>query len=525
MDLNKDKKYLLKISDPNEKRVANLLLDMGLTFVGSNIEVLNAERRSIGEIDLLFQFEDTLFLIEVSVAKSNKNQKKLFFFHKWMDSQNVNIMRKQCGLAGQKVIRIYFDLGSKRSDIGSVEVERMTTPEHRNVVCYQDDFDYFSSQMNIIGKWARNDFLDFVRYVAREKTLTIDAIQYYIDDLPVFCLVGRVDDLLRACYVARRRTDDLGYQRALQKNRIASISKNIVTKTGLAFPNSILIYTPKIIDEIKKPEDCPAIVKIKFPINYSQCRIIDGQHRLLGFAMNSEEIQKSYYLPVIALQNISKEQEVKTFIDINAKQQRMDSNLILLLKADFKWDEGSRGYIEKIAVRVSERLNQTILSNRIYFGHSEQSKKNKITLTALVTGMRDNDLIDGTVDRSYRNLVKFFEIAMQSLPRNPFAENSYFGLNKGISIFFRLLRLLRRNKLSQTISISDEDFFNDLARVLDSQLIANLEDYYGDGGSKAAAAQVINILQKKYPTKYKNMKSKLTQLPRNKKNIRSQHNL
>ena len=514
MNLDRTKKLILKISDTHEKTVANLLASMDLKFVDSNIEVLNTEGRAVGEIDLLFKFEDTLFLIEASIAKSNKNQKRLFFFHKWMDSQNIDLMKKQCGLTSQKVIRIYFDLGSKRPDVSSAEIERITKAEQKNVMCYLDDFEYFVLYVSRIGKWARNDFLDFIRYEAREKTLKTNAIQYYIDALPVFCFVGRVDDLLRACYVARRRTGDLGYQRTLQRSRIASISKNIMKKTGLAFPNSILIYTPKLISEIKKPEDCPAVVKIDFPINYSQCRIIDGQHRLLGFAANSEEIQQSYYLPVIALQNISKEEEVKTFIDINAKQQRMDSNLILLLKADFKWDKGTKGHVEKIAVEVTKRLNRTILSNRIYFGYSDQVRKNKLSLTALVTGMRDNELIDKTVDRSYTNLAKLFELAIQLLPNNPFAEGSYFGLNKGISIFFRLLRLLRRNKLSQTISISDEEFFNDLARVLNSQLITNLEDYYGEGGSKAAATHVISVLQKKYPAKYKNMKSKLTQLPK-----------
>lgn len=414
-------------------------------------------------------------------------------------------------------MRVYFDLQHKTPDSGSVEVENVTATGRMNKVCYADDFDYFSDYVKKIGCWSKNDFLDFVGHKARENLVKIDAIQYYIGDLPVFCFVERVDNLLRTCYISRRRTKDLGYQRTLQRNRVVNISYNIKKGIGLSFPNSILVNTPKLIDKPKPPESCPAIVKINFPTNYNTCRIIDGQHRLLGFAATPQQTQKEYYLPVIALQNIGTEKEIETFIDINSKQQRMDSNLILLLKADLSWEKDSKGYSEKIAVEVAKRLNRAFLKNRIFFGYSDELKGNKITLTTLVTGMRNNEQIEDTVEKTFKKLSDLFKLMQRFLPAHSFIEGAYFGHNRGISVLFRLLRLVKRNFAANTIHISKEDFFKDLGKIFNSELIDSLDDYYGEGGSNAAATRIVEVLQTRYPKKYKDMKPNLNRLPRNKR--------
>ena len=517
MNFTKAQDQVAKIINDGERKVGELLLNMGLTLVDSNVIVLNSHSQRIGEIDLIFEFEDTQFLIEVSIDKHSGNSKKLTFFSKWADLSNLSILRKQCKLGSYKIMRVYFDLQHQTPDVGSAEVANVTSLGKMNKVCYADDFDYFSNYVKKIGSWSKNDFLDFVGFQGRENMVKIDAIQYYIEDLVVFCFVERVDNLLRACYVSRRRINDLGYQRALKRNRVLSISTNIKKGTGLSFPNSILIHAPTLTEHIKPPELCPATVKINFPTNFNTCRIIDGQHRLLGFAATMQQTQKHYYLPVIALQNIGLEKEVETFIDVNSKQQRMDSNLILLLKADMNWEKDSKGHDEKIAVEVSKKLNKTFFKNRIFFGYSDELKGKKITLTTLVSGMRKNEQIDDTAQKTFKKLSNYFQFMQEFLPAHSFMEGTYFGHNRGISVLFRLLRLLKRNFAANTISVGKDDFFKDLGKIFNSHLIVNLDDYYGEGGSNAAAELIIKTLQKNYPKKYENMKSNLLQIPRNKK--------
>jgi len=517
MDFSKAQDQISKIQNDGERKVGNLLLNMGFTFIDSNTIILNSKSKRIGEIDLIFEFEDTIFLIDASKDKHSGSSKKLAFFSKWTDKSNLNFLRKQCNLGNQKVMRIYFDLLHKTPDSGSAEIENVTTPERMNKVCYSDDFDYFSKYMKKIGPWSKNDFLDFIGYTNRQNSVTVDAIQYYIGALPVFCFVERVDNLLRTCYISRRRTNDLGYQRTLKENRVVNISNNIKNGVGLSFPNSILINTPQLTDNIVAPDACPSTVKINFPSNYNTCRIIDGQHRLLGFAATPSRIQKSYYLPVIALQQINLDKEIETFIDINSKQQRMDGNLILLLKSDLNWPKESKGYNEKIAVQVSKRLNQTFFKNRIFFGYSDETKGTKITLTTLVSSMRNNEQIEETSEKTYKKLSDIFKLMQQFLGAHSFVEGTYFGHNRGISVLFRLLRLLKRNFLANTISISKEEFFKDLGKIFNPKLIVSLDNYYGEGGSNAAAEQIVKELQENYPKKYKDMKSNLNHLPRIKK--------
>src|SRR5437879_5734530 len=160
----------------------------------------------------------------------------------------------------------------------------------------------------------------------------------------------------------------MGYQRTLKEHRMINISNNIKKREGLSFPNSILINVPDMTDNILPPEKCPKVVKIQFPLSYNTCRIIDGQHRLLGFSVVSSEIQKMYSMPVIALQDYDRKKEIKTFVDINSKQQRIDGNLILLLKADLEWKEGTTEFKQKVAVGVADELNHSFFKNRIYFG-------------------------------------------------------------------------------------------------------------------------------------------------------------
>ncbi|MDH3395142.1 MAG: hypothetical protein OEL52_03195 [Nitrosopumilus sp.] len=101
----------------------------------------------------------------------------------------------------------------------------------------------------------------------------------------------RVDTLLNSCYISRRRRNsyDPGYQRTLNEKRISNIQQNIENQNGLAFPNSILIYSPKLSDNIIPKEECPKSTTTRFPTSFCSCRVIDGQHRLLGFSKLDQE--------------------------------------------------------------------------------------------------------------------------------------------------------------------------------------------------------------------------------------------
>ena len=351
MQLVEAEKHITKITNESERRVADLLLNLGFTFIDSDSIILNSKKQRIGEIDLIFTFEDYLFLIEVSKDKHSGNSKKITFFTKWEDRDNLEIVRNTYELRPRKVMRIYFDLSTKTPENSSAEIQRITQSGKLNKVAYLDDYEHFFNSRKKIGPWAKNDLLDWLEFSDEKKSKQIDAIQYYIGSVPIFCFVEKVHNLLRTCYVSRRRKKDFGYQRTLREQRVLNISNNIKSGKGLSFPNSILINTPELISSKVPPEECPKVVKINFPMGYNTSRIIDGQHRLLGFSVLPSELQKMYYLPVIALEDFDRKKEIETFVDINSKQQRIDRNLILLLKADLEWNKGTKEFKEQRKIR------------------------------------------------------------------------------------------------------------------------------------------------------------------------------
>ncbi len=94
MDFTKAQEQISKISNEGERQVGDLLLNMGFTLIDSNVIVLNLDSKRIGEIDLIFEVENTLFLIDASTDKHSGSNKKLAFISKWTDKSNLNFLKK-----------------------------------------------------------------------------------------------------------------------------------------------------------------------------------------------------------------------------------------------------------------------------------------------------------------------------------------------------------------------------------------------------------------------------------------------
>ena len=501
--------HIETILNPLEKNVAKLFHDMGFQFVASDYVVLQ-QRERLGEIDLLFTFDKFLFLIEVSADKGDRSRKKITFFSKWAKDEFINPVRVAFGLSNKKIVKIYFDFSKNSFKDESDNVSNFLKDQKLDVIAYNDDYNYFVNSTKKIGKWARNDLLDWAGVVDRRTTEETDAIQYYLQDYPVYCFVQRVDTLLNSCYVSRRRRNspDPGYQRTLNEKRIANIQHNIESQEGLAFPNSILIYSPKLADTVYPKEECPHKITIRFPTSFCSCRIIDGQHRLLGFSKLEPKKLESHFLTIIALPEIDEEKEFRTFIEINSKQQKMDNNLILHLKSDFNWPEGTKERKEQIGVRVAERLNEGILKNRIYFGTSDESKGNKITLVTFVPSLRNNKQILDSEDETFKKISGIFALVGEYMPEQ-LQPNGFFNQNQGIRVLFRLIQLFERNRQRGKIAVKLKNFFADLSTVLDETTTQELFEYYGGGGATAATRYIIRLMKEIHPENYERMQGDL----------------
>ena len=130
--------------------------------------------------------------------------------------------------------------------------------------------------------------------------------------------------LARTCKVSTRKEDPKqGFQRELDKKRATEIAHYIDEGMG-TIPNSIVLSAQpdadlKVIGRSKT---------IEFNDEPGAFLILDGQHRVFGFAL----AKKSLRVPVVIYNGLTRQEESRLFIDINTKQRPVPPALLLDIK-------------------------------------------------------------------------------------------------------------------------------------------------------------------------------------------------
>jgi DNA sulfur modification protein DndB len=335
-------------------------------------------------------------------------------------------------------------------------------------------------------------------------------------------MVIDVKTLLNTCYISRRLGEQKGYQRTLNMDRVIKLGKQIEKGKILAFPNSILVNCEEPLTqhplEVSK---CPGLITVSLPRSYCSCRVVDGQHRLLGFSRLTERELSRRHLPVIAFQGLNQQDEARLFIDINSKQKRIDSNLIQDLKADFTWDpsQNPKEYAEKTIVCIARKLSSRgPLRNRIFFGRAGETKGAKVTLSTLVSVVRENHLVGGKlhfyqasfddVDGPLDKIKEVFSLIGRTF-RYHSPEGQFLLTNVGLRITFRTLQVLIRHRKIGLVEATEKQFFKDLKGILNSDFIDDLKTLYGTGGKIEGSKRVLEELRKKHPARYESVRPRL----------------
>lgn len=152
-------KRIANIENPNERKVAEFLLKLGLDFVDCNLKIGEHQHQLFGEIDSLFKFQNHLFLIEVSKEKG-ANEKRFAFFTKWADQDVLKWITKKYNLRPKKIIRVYFEMQAKKPEkYESPFLKMMTKKDKWNKVLYSERFDHFENNLLNNIEHTRDEFL------------------------------------------------------------------------------------------------------------------------------------------------------------------------------------------------------------------------------------------------------------------------------------------------------------------------------------------------------------------------------
>lgn len=130
------------------------------------------------------------------------------------------------------------------------------------------------------------------------------------------------------------------YQRLLVPTRLKGISRFI--QNGGYFPNSIILNFSKKHHKLQFEPSSRAessrsrFGTLKIPNAYAIAYIIDGQHRVYGYAQS--DYKESSTIPVVAFQDLDSTEQLKIFMDINENQKAVSATLRITLEEDLYWD-------------------------------------------------------------------------------------------------------------------------------------------------------------------------------------------
>ena len=157
------------IENVYERKVAEFLAKIGFSFVASRSQFNKSEAEVAREIDLLFTYQNCLFIIEVShLGKANRNKKIIAFMSKWTRPKNLQRLKEKHPTVPNNVMRIFFDLSKDTPENKSQDVEELAE-DQGNMVIYKDVFKKLDSNENI--EQVITDFLGTDWFDKTEKFL------------------------------------------------------------------------------------------------------------------------------------------------------------------------------------------------------------------------------------------------------------------------------------------------------------------------------------------------------------------
>lgn len=290
-------------------------------------------------------------------------------------------------------------------------------------------------------------------------------------------------ELLRISHVmhkASRDQQDIDtYQRMLQPKRLKDIAKYI--DEGGQFPTNIVINLrpskKKLrFDKIDTIGDS-AFGRLHLPNEYASAMIIDGQHRLYGYAHSERVLERKKItstVPVLAYKNLPATEEANLFVNINNKQVRVPKNLLNELYSTLYWDSDDFSLrIKALCSRVGMALNgkpASPIADRIKITSRDQTYLRCLTLTNFIDGLTENRFFgeekkSGPVpgpltDSSSSNIEKTMSKAVEvlegylsffatgapyhwdlgNIKKEKEARIGYLATNEGLRTLFRVLK-------------------------------------------------------------------------------------
>lgn len=467
-----------------------------------------------------------------------------------------NLIEKICSerKAIHSTISSHFKIGSKLKQRWIIATRNviwrdvdLEKAKNSNIFVLRDeDIDYYKELVGHLGIAARFQFLAEI-FTSEEipgLSIEVPATRGKMGGTEFYNFLVHPIQLLKIGYVSHksaRSTDALvTYQRMLRPKRLKDIANYI--NEGGRFPTNVVINIDKkkrrpLRFDVKSTFGDSSYGTLHLPNRYRSAWIIDGQHRLYGYAKSFRS--ESATLPVLAFEGLPATEQARMFVDINHEQVRVSKNLLIEIVSDLHWDSPDPdAKMVALASKISQRLDKDIASplrNRIVSTGKRKDHFRCLSLTSvsdalvkqnLVGRIKGEFLLPGpiTCDGLDKALRKALDVISGFLGKFAQAMPDHWALgddvggylctNNAITALFRVLRAIcddidRENgitcdEMSATELLKRLDtYIEPLIAFLQSATPEELKRYRNQVGIKGQRSQSLGLMshiREKQPT-------------------------
>lgn len=508
-----------------EDKVWQLFASLGFKLLNKDRNLhLPYDKKNLNltkQIDVFAKDNETILIVECKSAVSNK---KGDFKDELEATKGTmgGLVQTIKDLFPNEKLKFKYIFATQNYALSKPDIERLDT---LNGVHFDEDtIEYYLNLFKQLGLATRYQLLGSLFYGQEipEIDNLVPAIRGKMGGHTYYSFSIEPEKLLKIGYVLHRNKANINmmptYQRLIKKSRLKSVQKFIDEQKGY-FPNSIVISIDsggrrlnfdKANTQVNSTISDVGILHL--PKKYRSAYIIDGQHRLYGYAETEYKIKNT--IPVVAFVDLDRSEQVKLFMEINENQKSVSKNLRLTLNSDLLWTSSNLLEQQKaLSSRIAIYLGETRLSplfNKISIGED----KKIITSEAIVNSLKKGSFLgkvsknkieklgtfyNGDIDNTFERLRKYLLLSFEYLKENLEdlweKEDNIIIINKGIYAITRLLSDIVDHLLNEKIineKSKPQEIFDETKHYLDpivnfyknisDEVIENLKSSYGAGG-------------------------------------------
>ena len=396
--------------------------DIWCMFYNLGFPILNSDEKlrvqwgnNAGEnkqLDVVAVGDDAIFVVECKAAekpKSQSFQQALTEIAQYKEGV-AESLRQVYGK--EKRVKFIFATRNYRIQSGGDDDVRM-----KNNGIYHMDENAYNYICNLIKSYkssVKYQFygLMFKDELINDKPITIPALKGTMGGRSYYLFSIEPSTLLKIGFVLHRTkvNDSMAptYQRLLVPKRLKGITKFI--DEGGFFPNSIILNFAEPNDDIKITFDPIHKEKasdsefglLNIPNAYGIAYIIDGQHRVYGYS--NSKYKDEHTIPVVAFQDMTSEDQLKIFMEINENQKSVSKNLRIDLEEDLFWTssrlDSRMKALRSSTIKSLSAQSSNVLFNKISIGEDPAD----LSSVFFDKGLSQSEGKTNKMDRRHRNL-------------------------------------------------------------------------------------------------------------------------